>query len=416
MLKIQIYLVVLFSVVIFFFSTVTSNVSNHEYSKIQTILNNIKIDSALKYVKELSGELNINIDGESINIGSRYYSNPGNTYAEKYLLQKFNEFNIPTYVQDFGNGNRNIIGVKKGTKNPSMKYIICAHFDSYAKPNPSFAPGADDNASGTAAVLEAARILSKYETETTIEFALWDAEEIGLLGSDYYAKTARNNNDSILGVINLDMIAFDHQNDDKLLVNYQTNAYASAISERLTRFNSDYNIGLYLTENTTYIKGSDHRSFINKNYPALLLIEDGTPGDTISYYHSANDKASTLDIPFYEKCLKLSIITFASIVNIEDNATYVKKIEKLSDNTSLKTFPNPFNSTVNISFSLPSSNNISILVFDQIGRKIETIYKGGLNAGEHTFRWNPVNKPTGIYYLMMLTNSEKKIARVVYLK
>ena len=73
-------------------------------------------------------------------------------------------------------------------RKPNQQIIICAHFDS--KPYSGPAPGADDNGSGTSAVLEAARILSKYKTDYTIIYALWDNEEIGLRGSAYYAQQA----------------------------------------------------------------------------------------------------------------------------------------------------------------------------------------------------------------------------------
>ena len=75
------------------------------------------------------------------------------------------------------------------------------------------APGADDNASGTAAVIEAARIFSQYDFPFTIIYALWDEEEQGLIGSEYYATQAANAGDSILGVINLDMIGYDGNGD-----------------------------------------------------------------------------------------------------------------------------------------------------------------------------------------------------------
>ncbi len=79
---------------------------------------------------------------------------------------------------------------------PDEKYMICAHYDTVAD------HCADDNASGTAIVMEAARILHNYEFPYTIVYALWDQEEIGLIGSSYYAQQAASNNDQILGVLN----------------------------------------------------------------------------------------------------------------------------------------------------------------------------------------------------------------------
>nr|WP_255452878.1 M28 family peptidase [Aquimarina sp. RZ0] len=83
-----------------------------------------------------------------------------------------------------------------GQTNPYDIYIVCAHCDSLTD------YGADDNATSTSAILEIARILSQYCIENTIIYALWDQEEVGLIGSKNYA----SNGDNIVGVINLDMI------------------------------------------------------------------------------------------------------------------------------------------------------------------------------------------------------------------
>ena len=73
--------------------------------------------------------------------------------------------------------------------------------------------GADDNASGCAAILETARILEPYQFDRTIVYAFWDEEEIGLYGSEDYASGASENSIDIKAVVNLDMIAWDEDND-----------------------------------------------------------------------------------------------------------------------------------------------------------------------------------------------------------
>ena len=93
-----------------------------------------------------------------------------------------------------------------GKTNPNNIYIVCAHYDTVAD------YCADDNATGTAAVLEVARILSKQCVDNTIVYALWDEEEIGLRGSQFYANQAATNNDNILGVLNMDMMGYDGDN------------------------------------------------------------------------------------------------------------------------------------------------------------------------------------------------------------
>ena len=135
------------------------------------------------------------------------------------------------------------------------------------------APGADDNGSGTAAVIEAARIFSQYSFPFTIVYALWDEEEQGLVGSSYYASQAANAGDSILGVINLDMIAYDGNNDGNADVHTSSIANTNSIKDKMLEVNLDYGINLDL-DVVPAQPYSDHQSFLNNGYGAILLIED----------------------------------------------------------------------------------------------------------------------------------------------
>ena len=83
----------------------------------------------------------------------------------------------------------NAIGVKVGRLNPRRIYIICGHIDDWCYP-PDKAPGADDNASGTAAVLEACRVLNRHDLDYTVKFINFNAEENGKIGSVHYVYPA----------------------------------------------------------------------------------------------------------------------------------------------------------------------------------------------------------------------------------
>ena len=132
-----------------------------------------------------------------------------NELAGDYLVEKFNAMdNLTVTTQAFNTSGRNVIATQLGKTNPNDIYIICAHYDSVAD------YCADDNASGTATVLEIARILSTQCMDNTLVYALWDEEEIGLRGANYYATQANNNGDNILGVLNIDMMGYDGDDDD----------------------------------------------------------------------------------------------------------------------------------------------------------------------------------------------------------
>jgi acetylornithine deacetylase/succinyl-diaminopimelate desuccinylase-like protein len=177
------------------------SISFSQSSLVQSIIDQANIDSLIFFVEELSGEVETNIGGTPYTILSRNKNQPGNDKAADYIQQKFESYGLEVTNQSFSSSGRNVYAVQQGTDYPNQKYIISAHYDDM--PSGTIAPGADDNASGTASVLEAARIISQYVSEYTIIYALWDEEEQGLVGSDYYATQAAAAGDSILGVINL---------------------------------------------------------------------------------------------------------------------------------------------------------------------------------------------------------------------
>jgi aminopeptidase YwaD len=104
--------------------------------------------------------------------------------------------NVSTIVEQ--RMSQNIIGIKRGTRTPNEIVVVGGHADSVKQ-----SPGANDNASGTAAVLEAARLLAQTPTARTIHFIGFGAEEIGLVGSRFYVQ---NRTGTIVGMVNMDMV------------------------------------------------------------------------------------------------------------------------------------------------------------------------------------------------------------------
>lgn len=275
---------------------------------VQQIINSVKQDSLIYFVKELTGNIPTIISGTSQTILSRNKSQPGNALSETYIKQKFQSYGLTTTIQSFSTTGKNVLAAQVGTEFPNKKYIVCAHYDDM--PSGTTAPGADDNASGTAAVIEAARIFSHYTFPFTIVYALWDEEEQGLIGSDYYATQAANAGDSILGVINLDMIAYDSNNDGVCNVHNRPVGSSIQLYQKMVEVNTQYGINLNIVSYNPGITASDHASFWNKNYGAVLLIEDDN--DFHQYYHTVNDLLQYYNQPYYVKSAKLALGTLAS--------------------------------------------------------------------------------------------------------
>jgi len=312
---------------------------------VQTIINQTNLDSLVYFVEELSGEIQTTINGTPYTIVSRHKNNPSNNKAADYIKQKLNSYGLVTYDQWWSGTGRNVYGVQLGSIYPNKQYIICAHFDDM--PSGTTAPGADDNASGTAAVIEAARIFTQYNSKYTIIYALWDEEEQGLVGSAYYAQQAFNAGDSIMGVINMDMIAYDNDNDGVGEIHIQNYGNSISLKDNMVQVNTTYSIGVTPSIINPGTTASDQASFWNNGYGALLLIEEYYGGDFNAYYHSVNDLIIHFNQPYYLKMSKLANGTVATLAEL----TEIVPVELLAFTASVR------NSEVELLWSTASELN-----------------------------------------------------------
>jgi len=283
---------------------------------VQEIINQANIDSLIFFVEELSGEVETIIGGSPYTIQARSKYQPvANDKAADYIKQKLNSYGLTTFDQQgWSSTGRNVYGVQLGTIYPNKQYIICAHYDD--RPTGTIAPGADDNASGTAAVIEAARIFSQYNSEYTIIFALWDEEEDGLDGSEYYAHQAYLAGDSIMGVVNLDMIAYDSNSDNIADLHTRPIGTSLFLKDKMVEINNLYILGLALNIINPGGGGSDHWSFWTYNFGAILLIEYDY--DFNVYYHSVNDKVQYFNMPYFLKMSKTALGTVATLAELTE--------------------------------------------------------------------------------------------------
>jgi acetylornithine deacetylase/succinyl-diaminopimelate desuccinylase-like protein len=168
-------------------------------------------ETVRQYSGDLSGEWPVIIQGRSYRIRSRHtYSGEPIQKATRYVGDHLAALGLIVEYHDWDPDTApNVIGQATGATNPGHIFMVTAHLDDMS--NDTVAPGADDNASGSVGVLVTADILSQFSWNCTLRFALWTGEEQGLLGSDKYALRAKNNVENIVGVFNLDMIAWNTQ-------------------------------------------------------------------------------------------------------------------------------------------------------------------------------------------------------------
>jgi hypothetical protein len=141
-------------------------------------------------IEQTIAELQEMSSTDGTGIGTRHYTSTGNVMAAEYLFTRLESYGLTVWYEDFvtpeGLLSTNVIGELPG-QDPGSIYAVMAHLDTVAA-DFSSAPGADDNATGVAAALEIARILSGYELKYPVHIILVNAEETAILGSDAYAR------------------------------------------------------------------------------------------------------------------------------------------------------------------------------------------------------------------------------------
>ncbi len=238
------------------------------------------------------------------NHGSRPAGSNGGSAS--ILAQKFesfgydsvylDEFNRPDWQGEHFYHGWNVVAVKTGTLYSYDHIIIGAHFDTEM-----ISPGADDNGSGTAAVLEMARVLRDIETNMTIIFILFDCEEEGLLGAYEYAERAFANRERIPFMLNLDMIAEIRNTDGARLFHGESAEFAELWASVAASLPSLGLIGFPSGSSGR----SDHAPFSYYGYDVVFVREYIFS----SVYHSARDSTTYMNFDYMTRMVKASLAT-----------------------------------------------------------------------------------------------------------
>lgn len=367
----------LFSLLLFLPSLILTQVIYS--SKIDSVINLVSQNNLARLDKELSGDTITVIGGLPYRIFSRLHSSPSNQQAAQYIYERFQSYGLQSRYQNNNSHNVNVIARKIGSIRPHLKVVISAHYDNILSGGPSSTDtiyGADDNASGVVAVLEAARLLANYNLPYTVEFVAFDEEEIGLLGSLGYTDSIASSGDTVLFAINMDMIGWDGNNDG--LIRIMTPSGYDFLADILINCYTRYNIALTPIKHFNAY-GSDHLSFWEKGILAITSIEPST--DFHPYYHTTGDVFSRINMNYFIKNTKANIAALLSIV--EDKIYFINHYPVTSDmDTSAKY------AYTNIHFSIPrgTGNNAPRLYYKINNGSYQYINPYQVNNDEFTFR------------------------------
>jgi hypothetical protein len=258
------------------------------------------------------------LDYLSTTLQTRYAYTPQMDLACEYAYDEFAALGLQTSFDAFtwnGHALKNVLAIQPGTVDPSRIYVIVGHLDSIS-PNPwSLAPGAEDNGSGSAAVLETARLFAGIPTDYTIYYLCVTAEEQGLIGSEHFAALADQQNLDIRGVLNFDMVAWYDPAGADLWIEGFHQGVSSVWLMNLLQQNAQTYAGL-----TTYLYpgegwGSDHEPFHDHGFPAILSIEN----EWVEYpcYHQTCDTVDHLTPALWQGITAANAVTLGQLAQAQ---------------------------------------------------------------------------------------------------
>jgi hypothetical protein len=233
----------------------------------------------------------------------RVVGTDSNAACADWLISKFQEFGYDsvvsdTFTDDDGEGPilmENVIAYKLGTLYPDRYIVIGGHRDAGWQ-----SPGADDNASGTVAAMEIARVLKDIETKVTFVFIAFDGEEIGLYGSYHYANEAAARGDTIIFMLNSDMIGH-HENSDTSWILYGIDATFTTLWSHL----ADSLLGVTGIADYSGAQGSDHAPFLLNGYATAYVSE----WIFSTHYHQPSDSTTYINFDYVTRLTQASLAT-----------------------------------------------------------------------------------------------------------
>lgn len=253
---------------------------------IQEMVDQVSGDEVIQDIGRLAGRYPVTVGGNPVTFTTRSTPTAQCDLAEQYVFERLQAMGFTDVAYDpfsfSGTNARNVVATLPGAETPERVIIIGGHLDSTSPIASSIAPGANDNASGTAGVLAIAEILRQYSFRSTIRFIAFTGEEQGLYGSAHYASAAAARGDLIDGVVIFDMIGWRNAlNQIDIEGESAWLPIMNVMDDACARYTSlDTQIQLFSF-------GSDHVPFQDEGFPAFLAIE--SEYDDFPCYHQTCD-------------------------------------------------------------------------------------------------------------------------------
>ncbi len=365
-------------------------VITEEDPQIRALMNLVSVDSIQASIEHLSSYHTRRYDSHYIYdvqdwLVGRYKEMKGIDTVMLY------DFPVPYFEEGTAD---NILAVQWGTTTPE-EYVICgAHYDSWNAdgydPDTIRSPGADDNATGVAGILETARILSRYTFDRTIIYADWCAEEIGLVGSAAYAADCAAQRMDIVAYFNLDMTGYLAEGSD-IHVNLMYTTQDSLLGQYVKRFSRTYFPDMRIWQDWLAWGDSDYSSFNRNGYAAIHPFEDTHASSP--FIHTRQDVLG-VSVNNLEQCKRfteLNLGTVAMLAGLNGSSVSENETPKVT------LYPNPAKESVNI---LAEDGLQQVVVYNLTGQQIEA----WALMGDKTVTLNTSSYAPGYYITNVVTS------------
>lgn len=217
----------------------------------------------------------------------------------------------------------NVVAMRTGTTSPDDWYVIGGHYDSTSENTSLAAPGAEDNASGCAGVLEMARVLTETPTAATLMFTCFAGEEQGLYGSEAQVSNlaATGDDAKVRAMLNMDMIAYTSDADlDVLLESEEFVAGLVGTFEDAAAEFTDLR-----TVTSFFAWGSDHVPYLDHGLEAVLAIENDY--GSYPHYHRTTDTPDRLTTDMAVETLKMNVAVIAHLAGSDGGFVFADGFE-----------------------------------------------------------------------------------------
>lgn len=397
-----------------FFCFVLILASSAQTPSIDEMLEEISADSLRRTVVDLQ------------NFGSRFaLREGGNREVAEYVAGRLNAYGIPAIVDTFyATGDHWIAGhyeqwfynVKGVLEAPNPMndsiVIIGAHLDAIATtPNYNIlnvSPGADDNASGTAVMIEMARIFQHYglSPALTVNFMAYDGEELGLFGSVHDAWCRTDVNDKISIMLNNDMVSYQPDDDWKLTLHWYENAID--LAERAADICSQYTdiepIIPSLSENGD-ARNSDSHAYYEYGFRPVFAIEH-----TFSTsYHTDHDVADSNNYDYLAHVARYNLGMLYHFA-IAPTPTSIMQTET---DARLMVYPNPTSGTAMVRLPWECSSQTLVTITDMMGKVVKMTLATAIADGANLVEIDLTSLPAGIYVCTVSNNDKRALTKVV---